>query len=1318
MKKVYWLFVAPLSIFVGLYFLLKFLFFPLVNEFAKEELNRISKSNNVFEIKFEKLDFHILDPNIEVLNISIISKKEFEKVIQVAKVERLNFQIDLFQLILGKLSFNLLTLKNINLELNIDSLLQESSATIELPMNEFYNLMSKVPIERFKFDNISLEIKFDKQNKSIKILDGLIRTSYINQKFILRALLLRNEIKDYKSNTNVPFKLDLNLLLTKNNLVIRQFNLESDIVDASIEGQFKNIQRLLISPEGSISFKNKTQLHKGKEFLTQFNFFEFKKELSGDLKVDGEFDFSGSKNINGKLAIQTNELKYDEFDFGSASIKGDIKNNIVKLSNIELVHPSGKLTLQKSQFNIESPHEFKGEISAQHIDLQNLFLSLKLKNIPVWLNFSPNLSCEGNIKNFNLFCKGTVTGNHLVVSSSYLNKTPKIVEIEDFSANGDFNLNTQKIIFKSDIVLFDSQGESSGEVDFDKGFDIKYSTKNVDFKNIKNLADLEFKGQVALQGQTKGDSHSAVFDMNVQSKNFELEKYRFGNLNTLLNYDKGTLFFRQVSGGIHDSIFKGDLDLDLLNSRISGFVDFSKSRISDLTQIFDQVIPIPFYLEGSGSGRVEFNGPLNFWKLNYSLMADFSEVVIFKDLFKNLKINIHAKEGTADFDGTSLSKNKSNLKIFGSINSNKTFDLKGESNVFKLEESQFIKNISNQFSGSFKFSMGVKGEVTSPNMDFKISIFDSLIGDKVVDSSQLSILLNKNYIDFNNNFFAGKLLMKARFPIKEDKASFIFDSEFSNFDVTDLFPLIGATSIQNDYFSSLTGNTKLSASNAKLNDLNGDIYFEKFYLKRGDLQLSLEEPTQLIAQNGTLNLKNLVLQGQDNLIQITGEKFTLDKLNIQVNSKSDLRLFHFLFPFLEELSGKFELGATLTGSIEKIKVLGQAQVNEAFLKFKNFIHSFDRIKTNLVFSQSKVFFQNISTQFAGGQVKGDGQLEYMDSNRIPVFLKLKGDNLALNIPEKVKSSGNAELVFSGQNLPYLLSGTYNISGGVFEKEFEEGSGGMQTHESKYLPQILKETKANVFNIDILLNLDNKYLVKNSQIEGYVTGSLQLKGAPTSALLIGKLQMEKGTKLFFKDKIFDLQTGLINFVNPNEINPDLYISATSRVNEYDINLILQGPAKTSVIKMTSIPPLAETEIISLLALGVTSTKLDQNVQSKDQAAQTGYEIGAAVLSQSSITKNLRNRLGLDIQFVNQFDSTKNISVLKATVSKKVTNKIQATASRSLGNEANSEVKIQYLFNQNISAVGNWEGKEAENIKSNEKESQSVFGLDLEFKKEFR
>ena len=265
--------------------------------------------------------------------------------------------------------------------------------------------------------------------------------------------------------------------------------------------------------------------------------------------------------------------------------------------------------------------------------------------------------------------------------------------------------------------------------------------------------------------------------------------------------------------------------------------------------------------------------------------------------------------------------------------------------------------------------------------------------------------------------------------------------------------------------------------------------------------------------------------------------------------------------------------------------------------------------------------------------------------------------------------------------------------------------------------MLKEKTFDPLALDINVFLENKYLIKNSQVEGYVNGNIQLKGPLSNILVFGKLEIEKATKLYFKDKTFELQSGLVNFASTTEINPELYIAATSRVNEYDINLLIQGPAKTASTKMTSSPPLAENEIISLLALGVTSSQLEQNVQSKDQATQTGYEIGAAVLSQSALTKNLKNKLGLDIQFVNQFDSTRNIGVLKATASKKLSNKIQATASRSL-TEAGTDVKVQYFFNKNVSAVGNWEGREVESVQTSERQSQSVFGLDLEFKREFR
>lgn len=1317
MKKVYWLFLAPISIFVGIYFVLKLFIFPFVTDFANEKLKDLSEKNSFVELKFEKLDFHILDPNIEILNISIESKKDLKKILNSAKIDRLNLKIDLFQLILGKLNFNLLSLNEIQGELNIDPLLEGKNENKDIPINELYSLLDKLPIERFKLDHISLTLFSQKHGKKIKINNGLIRTSYLDKRFLVRASLKNNVISDLTKQFDLPIEADLNLLFTKNMLLVRQFQVKTNTFEVTTEGSVKNIAKIMSSPQAEVTFKTQVDLEKTKEALSQLKIWQLKEKLMGSIKLQGMFEFNGAKNLNGNIELISEKLAYDKFDIGAANVKGDIKDSIVRLSNIEFKHPSGNLILKKSQINVEPPYKFKTEVSSEKIDIQKMFLSLNLKNIPVWLDLVPELSCEGEIENFNTNCSGKIVGEKFLVNSEMDLKKSRIVAVEKFSANGEASINSQKVTFKVNVAMNDSQGESSGEVDFDKGFDIKFKANNFNFKNLQTLAELNFQGQLALQGQTRGDSHAATFEMTTDAKDFELEKYRLGDFSTLLNYEKGTLFFRQVKGHLQDSEYKGDLDLDLLNSKVSGNLNFNNAKLSHLVKIFDQIIPIPFNLDGVGNGKLDFHGPLNFWKLNYNLGANFKNAYVHTDSFQDLNLKIVAVDGTAKVDGSYLQKNNTGkIEIQGAINSNKTFDIKAKSENLKLEESEFVKSFSNQFFGLFNFTMSVDGPIDNPVLTSRIHIFDSLIGDKIVEPSLVNISLNKNYVDFNNQMFNEKLNMKVRLPLGGHGASFIFDSQFKNFDITDLLPIIGASNIQSDYQGSITGHTNLVASSTEMLDLNGDIFIEKFYLQRGSLNVSLKEPTQLFAQNGVLNLKDLLLEGPDNQIEISGENFSLDKLNLQLNAKSDLRLFHFLLPFTEELSGPFELGAKITGSLSKLKILGQAQIKDAFLKFKNFVHPFEKIKAGIVFSQSKIFIQSVSSQFAGGQVKGDGQVEIVDTKKVPVFVKLKGENLNLNIPDKVQSSGNAEMVFSGQWFPFTLSGTYNVVGGLFEKEFTEEGSSIQSHKSIYLPKSIKENNFEAFVMDILINLENKYLIKNSQMDGYVTGSLQLKGPPGNSILLGKLEVEKAAKLYFKDKIFELQTGLVNFTNQSEINPELYITASSRVNDYDINLLLQGPAKTSAIKMTSVPPLAENEIISLLALGVTSSKLDQNIQSKDQAAQTGYEIGAVVLSRTGLNKNLKNKLGVDFQLVPHFDSTKNTSVLKATISKQVTDKIQASAA--MGNDSTSEVKLQYLFNKNLSTVGSWEGKEAESIRTNEKQNQSVFGLDLEFKKEFR
>jgi translocation and assembly module TamB len=199
-------------------------------------------------------------------------------------------------------------------------------------------------------------------------------------------------------------------------------------------------------------------------------------------------------------------------------------------------------------------------------------------------------------------------------------------------------------------------------------------------------------------------------------------------------------------------------------------------------------------------------------------------------------------------------------------------------------------------------------------------------------------------------------------------------------------------------------------------------------------------------------------------------------------------------------------------------------------------------------------------------------------------------------------------------------------------------------------------------------------------------------------------------------------GTIQFQDPHDINPELFISARSHVNEYDVNLLIQGSAKNIQLRLSSMPPLTEPDIVSLLALGITSSHLEKNVQSKEQEAQSSYQIGSAILSKNPLNKQLQDRLGLNLQFSSAFDESRNVAVPKITLSKPLSNKLKASASRTFGDQSAVEVKLQYSINQNISAVGVYENREAatdtRSINTQQTNSSNIFGLDLEFKREFK
>jgi translocation and assembly module TamB len=100
-------------------------------------------------------------------------------------------------------------------------------------------------------------------------------------------------------------------------------------------------------------------------------------------------------------------------------------------------------------------------------------------------------------------------------------------------------------------------------------------------------------------------------------------------------------------------------------------------------------------------------------------------------------------------------------------------------------------------------------------------------------------------------------------------------------------------------------------------------------------------------------------------------------------------------------------------------------------------------------------------------------------------------------------------------------------------------------------------------------------------------------------LLGKVSITEGNAMIAGTR-YDLQRGDISFSNPVRIEPLIDLSANARVSDYDITLALHGtPGKLSVT-IRSDPPMPESDVVALLALGRTGNEQRLYTQQQEQA----------------------------------------------------------------------------------------------------------------------
>lgn len=1305
---------------------------PWLLNLASDQIPKINQIQSIIQVSAGQLDFSLIKLQASVNDIELAIKESPSQKILIPQIK---IQIDPFSLIIGQIRISYIKSDFIKATLDQDYWMNSNDSEIpEINLEPFFDLLPKLPIQRVILNKPEIDLISQNLRSNLKLKPSTVTITNRSQKldFDLSTSELYVETETQKSQ----FLSQFNASLFVNSIQLTAFEIISHKSKIQIKGSAKNIKKLLKEPQFDLTTNGLIIFEDVKPLL--FHFSKTAKRLPqilGQLKFTGQLSNQDYQHNKGQFKIETENFQFDFMKFGNALIQTKILNNEISFDQITLNHPSGLVQLNQFEIQQKKPFAFKSKIKVTDFNLQKLFESLDLKDIPANLTAQALGECSGQIDGFNAQCNAKLIVENVLVTPEIKSSLP-IVSIDKalLDVKGQFTVDDFK--YAANAQIKESSFQSEGTVDFTKGFNLKFNSQGLQLDHIKDIAHLGLKGLISGQLETSGNSSRGIINTkNLKVSNFEIDRFFLGDFAGNLSYEKGVLQIQNINGDVDGSEFSGQVALDFIQSQISTKIEFAKLYGKSLVTILGNHFQWPddMLLSGQGQAKVEVSGPFDFWQLKYKLDGYLDRGSFHannksqSENFKRVHAQITADGKSIQLDDLVIQKQNGFIILSGLIDTensqNPEFKIKMTSHNLKLDDIDHISALFPNSSGQIKADGQVTGRLSNPQIKMTVVAKDLILDSQSLPISQIDFMLNKNLFSLNGQIFGRQAQVFLQYPF-DHQNPFILKSQIRDFNPFILLPLIQLPLPTQEYFSSLSGEIDLKSNEQSHQKIVGTIKIDNLILQRNTQVLKLQKPSTLEFNGHLTQMTPLTLMGSDQQISLYQDHHVLI-----LKGQFSLRPLQFLVPFLDNLTGTVDLNCGFNLKSEKINLVGDGQIKNALMQLKGFPYPLKELSAKIDFSQSKILISNIQTELNQSAITGSGYINFTGSKNIDVNIQAESSRIDLEFPPQMQTNGIIKAKVYGQWIPYTLKIDYLIDQGIITKEFTEADDNLKyiVQPNRYLPPQQLKSQAPTLLLDINPKFTKGIYIKNQILEASAFGELKITGSPESPIISGRIDFKNNSKLIFKDKPFDIQTGYVLF-NPNpelqssEINPEIFLNTNARVSDYDINLLIQGPSKSLDIKPTSQPPLSPNDIFSLLALGFTTSNQNQNLSSDMQQKQTGYEIIANISNQSKINKKIQEKLGLNVQIAPSIDSTKNIAVPKVVVSRKYGKKINASYARPLsGNQQSNEVKLQWLFHPDFSLNLNYQNQTSEqenNIIQSNEDAQGNYGFDLEYKKEFK
>jgi translocation and assembly module TamB len=825
-------------------------------------------------------------------------------------------------------------------------------------------------------------------------------------------------------------------------------------------------------------------------------------------------------------------------------------------------------------------------------------------------------------------------------------------------------------------------------------------------------------GTLVWNGKIIGPSDGPTFVGHFESEQARYDNLRLDSLSGDMTYSPSQLVITR--GAARRGVMQAGIDAQLQltdwefrpDSRWESDLDLEKVPLDALEQLGGWKYPVTGLLTGQFHGRGTRAEPALTGLVD---LADATvDTVSFNRLRGQLTVlpdEVRLSNAELRFFAPGTEKTGGAGIVTGSLayryaDQSLTTDLVGAS--LPLANFQKIKASGLPVEGQISFRLKSSGPIRTPVADGSFRVVDFQVGTEVVGSFEGNLKSDGKLAQLqlgsamNEGAIHGGITLGLADPLPIDGKVSVRNLSLDPY-------LLSALHLEKFRGHGVAdGDITLQGELQHPETLTVDGNFSRLALNFGAVQLENQGPIHLTSTKDSLKILSMAFKGTDTNAELTGSvQFTGRRtLAMKLNGSVDLRLLNGYIPDVD-FGGHADINASLEGPLDRPRIIGRVKLNDASARSADFPTGLSHVKGDLVFDANRLFFENVTGEAGGGLIALAGTANYSEKP-LRYDLTAKTDRIRIRYPEGMSWLVGGSLRLSGTLDGGLLSGKVvvqrvNLNEGIESVGALTSSSSGASTSSSFLRNLQLDVEGSS-TPDARLEWPGAHLEAES--------NLRVRGTGEHPILLGHIHVLSGD-LYFRDNHYKVSRGDLNFANPFRLDPVINFEATTNIQQYEITLNFTGQASKMSLSYRSDPPLPGNDIVTLLALGQTSSGAGARTGTTGQVG-AGNNSGATALLSEAISSQLggrverlfgitRFRVDPGLAGVATTGSGQNVAA-RVTVEQQVARNLTVTYVSNVSSTQQQVIQVEYNVNRNISIVAL-------------RDQNGTFGIDVKIKKRF-